>query len=408
MTAILTFIGGLIIGAVLIWLIMRSRQQLLQQQVTDKDRQLEELRQRGASEREELAGAFAKVSQEALRDNSSAFMQLAKSTLETLLSDAKGEIGKQQESIKGTVTPLSEALAAYDRKMQEFESKRSQSFGELAEKINQMREIERELKQETSNLAEALRKPQVRGQWGELALRRSVELAGMSKYCVFEEQVVGAERERPDMIINLPGGRKIIVDSKAVLIHYLDAEKETDPEAKQDLLKKHAAAVRDRVKELASKSYQSSFEGAADFVVLFIPQEGFYAAALEADASLLEDAVTKNVFIASPTILITLLRAVALGWREEQITANAREISQLGSEIYDRVATWIEHYVRVGKALDDATGKYNESVASLEARVLVTARKLREKGISGQKEIPETPQVERSTRTPTLFDREDS
>ncbi|MFH2057236.1 MAG: DNA recombination protein RmuC [bacterium] len=404
MTQVLIFIGGLIVGALLLWPLMRSRQQLLQQQVSERERQLEELRQHSAAEREQLAGTFAKVSQEALRDNSDSFMRLAKSTLETLLSDAKGEIGKQQESIKGTVEPLSKALDAYDRKMQDFENQRSRSLGELFEKINQMREVEGELRRETAGLADALRKPQVRGQWGELALRRSVELAGMSGHCVFEEQVVGADRERPDLIVSLPGGRKIIVDAKAVLIHYLDAEKESDPVARQELLRKHAAAVRERVKDLSSKSYQNSFEGSADFVVLFIPQEGFYAAALDADSALLEDAVTKNVFIASPTILITLLRAVALGWREEQITANAREISQLGSEIYDRVATWLEHYVKVGKALDDATGKYNESVASLEMRVLVTARKLREKGISGQKEIPATPQIEKSTRTPTLFD----
>lgn len=408
MPEIIYLIIGAVIGAFVIWLLMRGRQQVLKQQVADKERQLQDMQQRTQAEREQLASTFAKVSQDALRANSDNFIQLAKSTMETMLESAKGEIGKQQESIKGTVKPLSEALEAYDRKMQAFENKRSESFGELAEKIKQMREIEDSLKQETSNLAEALRKPQVRGQWGELALRRSVELAGMSEHCVFAEQVVGADRERPDMIVSLPGGRKIIVDSKAVLIHYLEAENETDPEARQELLRKHAAAVRDRVKELASKSYQSSFEGSADFVVLFIPQEGFYAAALDADPSLLEDAVAKNIFIASPTILITLLRAVALGWREEQITANAREISRLGSEIYDRVATWLEHYVKVGKALDEATGKYNESVASLEARVVVTARRLKEKGISGQKEIPEIPQIEKSVRTPTLFDREDS
>ncbi len=391
---------GLVVGAALCWLFLRGRQQVLRQQVQEKERQLQE-------QRDHLATAFAKASQEALKDNSDSFMKLAKSTLETLLSDAKGEIGKQQETIKGTVKPLSDALATYDRKMQDFESSRARSLGELFEKINQMHKIEGELKEETANLANALRKPQVRGQWGELALHRSVELAGMSEHCVFEEQVVGSDRERPDMIVSLPGGRKVIVDAKAVFVHYLDAEKESDPEARQELLKKHAAAVRDRVKDLSAKSYQSSFEGSADFVVLFIPQEGFYAAALEADSSLLEDAVTKNVFIASPTILITLLRAVSLGWREEQLQENAREISALGSEIYDRIANWVSHYAQVGDNLGRASRSYNESIASLEARVLVTARKLKEQGVASVKEVPALDPVEEKPRSLTLFDRDD-
>jgi DNA recombination protein RmuC len=395
----LFLIIGLVAGAGATWLVMRASLRAQRQQVADQRQQIEQLRT-----------SFDSLSRVALKENSESFLQLAKSTLDAVVATAKGDIGQQHEAIKGTIKPLSEALSRYEEQMLQMESKRERSLGELFEKINQLRETESELKSHTENLADALRRPEVRGQWGELTLRRTVELAGMSSHCVFVEQATTGSTgaaDRPDMIVQLPGEREIVVDSKASMIHYVDAEAESDPALRAELLQKHATAVRSRIKDLASKDYQSKFAKAADFVVLFIPQEAFYAAAVEADKTLLEDAAAKSVFVASPTILITLLRAVALGWREEQIQENARRISELGGEIHERIAKWLEHYGKVGKALDNATSAYNESIGSLESRVLVTARKFKELGTTAKDDLPPIAPVDSSSRAPMLFSEEE-
>ncbi len=395
----LFLIVGVVAGAGAMWLIMRASLSAQRQQLADQRLQIEQLRT-----------TFDSLSRAALKDNSDSFLQLAKSTLDTVVATAKGDIGQQHEAIKGTIKPLSDALTKYEEQMQQMESKRERSLGELFEKINQLRETEGELKSHTENLADALRRPEVRGQWGELTLRRTVELAGMSSHCVFAEQVTSGSTgaaDRPDMIVRIPGQHEIVVDSKASMIHYVDAQAETDPTLRAELLQKHAAAVRSRIKDLAAKDYQTKFTKAADFVILFIPQEAFYAAAVEADKTLLEDAAAKSVFVASPTILITLLRAVALGWREEQIQENARRISELGGEIHERIAKWLDYYGKVGKALDNATNAYNESVGSLERRVLVTARKFKELGTTAKDDLPQIPPIDSSPRTMMLFPEEE-
>lgn len=380
--------------------LMRAEKRLGEQRLAERDQQIEQ-----------LSAKFDSLSRSALKENSESFLQLAKSALDTIVATAKGDLGQQHKEIKSTVKPLSEALSRYEEQIQQMERTRERSVGELVEKINQLRETEQELRTQTGNLAEALRKPQVRGQWGELTLRRAVELAGMSKHCVFIEQVTtgsGGAADRPDMIVRLPAGREIVVDAKASMIHYVDAEAESDTDRRADLLRKHAEAVRSRVKDLAGKDYQSKFAKAADIVVLFIPQEAFYASAVETDRRLLEDAAASHVFIASPTVLITLLRAVALGWREEQIRENARVISALGAEIHDRIMVWVGHYAGVGHSLDKAVSAYNASIRSLETRVMVTARKFKELGATGKEDLPQIDQVERQPQKPSLPSSEDA
>lgn len=399
----LLLILGLAVGALLVWLVMRSamrtQRDLVERQLADREQQIEQ-----------LTGKFDSLSRSALKENSESFLQLAKSTLDTIVESAKGNLGQQHEAIKGTIRPLSEALSKYESEIQQMEQKRERSLGELFEKINQLRETEQQLKEQTGNLADSLRRPEVRGQWGEITLRRTVELAGMSGHCVFSEQVTTGNTgaaDRPDMVISLPGGREVIVDAKASMMHYVDAQGEADAEKRSEMIKRHAEAVRSRIKDLASKDYQSKFAKAADMVVLFIPSEAFYASAVESDKNLLEEAATRNVFIASPTILITLLRAVALGWREEQIKENARAISALGAEIHERIMIWLEHYGTVGKSLEKATDAYNASIRSLESRVLVTARKFKELGVTSKEDLPQIEPIEKQPQSPTLFDSDE-
>ncbi|MCK4857553.1 MAG: DNA recombination protein RmuC [candidate division Zixibacteria bacterium] len=385
----LFFVIGLLVGGAAIWLFRRQQLNTV---------------------RSQLEGTFASLSREALKDNTDLFLKLAKSTFETISKETQGKLGEQHEVIKGTITPLSEALTRYEEQLRQIEGSRKEAYGGLLQQLKALQESEAELRSQTSSLTGALRTPQVRGQWGELTLRRSVELAGLSQHCVFEEQVtttVTNSGARPDLIVRLPAGREIIVDAKAPMIHYLDAQAEVDDTRRSELLQKHAVAVREHVRLLAGKDYQSKFAGAADFVVLFVPQESFYAAALDADKTLLEDAIQKSVFIASPTILITLLRAVALGWREEQLRESTQRISELGSKMYDRIATWLGHYAEVGRALSKAGESYNNSLGSLESRVMVSAREFKELGVTGKEELPEIKPVDTVPRSSTLFDQND-
>ncbi len=306
-----------------------------------------------------------------------------------------------KETLESTITPLKQTLERYETIMGQLENTRTTAYAELRTEIKQLVVAKQELQQETSSLASALRTPQIGGSWGELTLRRVTELAGMVPYCDFDEQVsVSGEegRYRPDMVVHLPGGRDLVVDAKVSLEHYLIASGSRDEEGKKNALKKHAALMREHLKKLAAKTYWTQFQFSPEFVVMFIPGESFLSAALEQDRTLLEDGMEKGVILATPTTLVALLRAVAYGWRQDEMAKNAALVTELGKELYDRMMTWMGHLKMVGESLEKAVKGYNSAVGSLESRVIPTARKFGGLGMDGGNEIQSFDRVDQAVR----------
>ncbi|HZT68709.1 MAG TPA: DNA recombination protein RmuC [Terriglobia bacterium] len=377
--------------------------------LTEAQANLEEQKRLLDEARVKLADAFQALSAEALKSNNQAFIALARSTFETIQSQAKGELETREEAIKGLVNPLIETLRRYEAQIQEMERARQNAYGSLEEQLRTLAAVNQQLQKETGTLANTLRGgPAVRGRWGELTLRRVAELAGMSEHCDFTEQETFETeqgRQRPDMIVHLPNGREIAVDAKVPLQAFLDAAAATSEEDRRARLARHAQLVRDRMRELSTKAYWDQFDPAPEIVVLFLPGESFFSAALEQDRTLLEDGMQKRVVIATPTTLIALLRAVAFGWRQEQITQNAQAISELGKDLYDRVRSFLGHFEGVGSALKRATENYNRAVGSLESRVLTAARKFKELGAATGDELNELEPIDETTRQLNTPDR---
>ncbi|HEU5201404.1 MAG TPA: DNA recombination protein RmuC [Nitrospira sp.] len=378
-------------------------------QAAEAAKHVEEQKALLAQARHELSESFQALSGEALKQNNEAFLNLAKTSFQTLHAEAKGDLAQRQQAIDQLVKPLSETLHRYDEQLRQLEQSRQAAYGGLDQHLKSLADTQQRLQQETGNLVNALRAPAVRGRWGEITLKRVAELAGMVAHCDFLEQesVMGDDgRLRPDMIVQLPGGRQIVVDAKTVLAGYLEAYEATDDEHRVEGLRRHAAQVRLRINDLSVKAYWSQFHQAPEFVVLFLPGEQFLGAALEQDPRLIEDGFAQGVVLATPTTLMALLRAVAYGWRQERLTAHAEEAGRLGKDLYERMAILAEHLNDVGLSLGKSVLAYNKAVGSLETRILPAARRFKELGVSSEKEIPSLDPVEIVSRRALPHDEE--
>ncbi len=395
---------------------LRADLALAQQARAASDTRVEEAQRNVAEQkhlldqaRQQLLESFQALSSEALKQNNQAFLNLARVSFETLQAKAEGDLSQRQQAIDSLVKPLHDSLQRYDEQMRLLEQSRQSAYGGLDQHLKSLAESHQRLQQETGNLVKALRAPTVRGQWGEITLKRVAELAGMVDHCDFVEQetVTGDEgRFRPDMVVQLPGGRQIIVDAKTVLAAYLDAHEAQDDVVRAEALRRHAEQVRSRMDELSLKAYWSQFERAPEFVVLFLPGEQFLGAALDQDPRLMEEGFARGVVLATPATLIALLRAVAYGWRQEQLTAHAEEAGRLGKDLYERMAVLTEHLNDVGHALGKSVSAYNRAVGSLETRILPAARRFKELGISSEKEIPVLEPAELLPRKSLPFETE--
>ncbi|HVB98499.1 MAG TPA: DNA recombination protein RmuC [Candidatus Dormibacteraeota bacterium] len=332
----------------------------------------------------EMKDVFRALASEALSATTQQFIELSQAHLE-------GELEPRKIAIEGLVHPLAERLKDLESHLSQLESARQLAYGELLNQVRQLSDVGRDLRQETGTLTSALRQPRVRGAWGELTLRRAVELAGMSPHCDFEEQgtLTGEDgRLRPDLIVHMPGGRDIVVDAKVPLSAFLKAsEADTDTE-RQEAMRSHARLVREHIQGLGSKAYWSQFKNAPELVILFMPGESFFSAALECDRTLIEDALERRVLLSSPTTLIAILRSIAYGWRQHQMEENAARISALGKELYDRIGKFVEHIAGVRDGLERAAAAYNRSVGSFNDRLLPSVRRLGELGVSADAELP--------------------
>jgi len=383
----------------------REENALLKAELEGERRAAQERKDSFKQAADELAEKFKALSRDALKDNNQSFLELAHSTLQKFQTGAKGELELKQKAIDELVRPLKESLQRVDSKIGELEKTRAGAYSELREQVKALATSQVQLQTETGNLVNALRAPHVRGRWGEIQLRRVVELAGMLQYCDFVEQatvVTEDGRIRPDVIVRLPGNRTIVIDAKVPFDAFYESISTKDEQIRGARLKDHARLVRTHIGSLSKKSYWESVQPTPEFVLLFLPGETFYSAALEIDPKLIEDGVGQNVLIATPTTLIALLKAVSYGWRQEQMATNANEVSKLGKDLYDRLRTFTNYFADIGKGLDRALEAYNRGVGSLEARVLVTARKFKERGAIGGEEIEIMEPVDKSSRALSL------
>ena len=353
--------------------------------------------------RNQLTETFSHLSSQALKHNNEEFLKLAQENLKQFQTKAQGELTQKEQAIENLVKPIKEALEKTEKQIRVMEHERKEAYGALTHHLETMTQTQQALQGETRNLVNALRRPEVRGQWGEMTLKRLAELAGMVEHCDFYEQEHTQTADgamRPDMIVRMPGGREIVVDVKTPLDAYLSAVEASDDKEREVHLARHTKNVRKRVQELATKGYWNQFKNSPDFVVLFIPGDQFLSAALDNDHALLEDAMQQKVILATPTSFVALLRAVAYGWRQESLAENAEHIREVGEELYGRLATFAEHMGKMGKNLNTTTQHYNKAVASFDTRVLPSARKFTEMGISTKKTVEHVEQIETAARTP--------
>lgn len=399
--------AGLLLGAagaaLAVFFAQKSKHARLESDLENSRRSAEEKIALLEKAGRDLRESFQALSSEALKSNNRSFLDLAKATLEKYQAEAKGDLEQKRQAVEQLVGPLKESLSKVESHNQAIEKARIESYGALREQVSSLSLTQQKLQGETANLVKALRSPQTRGRWGEVQLRRVVELAGMTDHCDFDEQrTVHTEdgRMRPDMIVKLPGGKTIVVDAKAPLLAYLEALEAPSDEQRLVKLKEHMQQVRAHIAALSAKTYWDQFDQTPELVVLFLPGEAFFSAALEQDPTLIDYGAQKNVILGSPTNLIAILKAVYYGWRQEKIAESARKTGDLGRELHERIATLVEHFGKVGSALGKSVEAYNQAVGSLETRVLTSARKFQELGAGSKKEIAEIEAVENAPRLP--------
>lgn len=408
-----------LISALLAYLLTRQHfQSRLQKYVTEKQQLQTQLEVEKAQtqerikalqeSRDQLKESFSALSKTALDANSASFLQLAQQKLGLFESQAQANLTAKEKSIENLLKPVNAALEKTEKQLSEMEKERKQAYGSITHQLKMVNEAQQGLQSETEQLVRALRRPEVRGQWGELTLKRLAELAGMVNHCDFEEQVSAdvsdGKNIRPDMVVRMPEQRELIVDAKTPLDAYLTAIETDDHQQRENHMRHHARKVRERMKELASKSYWEQFKQSPDFVILFIPGEQFLTAALDYDKQLLEDAFANRVILATPTTLVALLRSVAYGWQQARISQNAEQVRDLAQELYKRLSTFSGHLQKVGKNLDDSVSNYNKAIGSLERQVLPNARKFPELGVQTKEPLPHLDEIEQKSRTVPIID----
>ena len=351
--------------------------------------------------RTQLSETFTALSNQALRSSTEEFLKLAQENLKQFHIQAQGELDQKEKSIDNLLQPVKEALTRTDHHLRELEKDRKEAYGSLTKHLETMAQTQLLLQGETRNLVQALRRPEVRGQWGEITLKRLAELAGMVEYCDFYQQETTQGETgtlRPDMVVRMPDGREIVVDVKTPLDGYLSAVEAPDDGVRTWHLERHARKVRERVRELASRNYWAQFKHSPDFVVMFIPGDQFLSAALDIDRDLLEYALGQKVILATPTSFVALLRAVAYGWRQQSLAENAEKIRDVGEDLYQRLSNFTEHLAKLGKNLGSSLDHYNKAVGSFERQVIPGARKFTEMGITARKPLHELDQIETGVR----------
>jgi len=395
-------IGGLVIGALIAWLYFRRRQGHLESQIKTQASLEQELEIAFEAANAQLTRAFSELANQSLKSNSESFLRLAEQNLGAQPEKAKRDLGEREKAVESLVKPIRDALQESKKQITELEKSRSEAYGSIRTQLETMQLSQKSLTQETHNLVNALRRPEVRGRWGEITLRRLVELAGMVEHCDFQEQVHSAgegQIVRPDMIVRMPDRRELVVDVKTPLDAYLEAaEAQTDAQRKLGL-ERHARNVHAHIRMLASKAYWDQFEESPEFVILFIPGDQFLSAALNEKPDLIEYALSKQIILATPTSLVALLKAVAYGWRQLSLADNAREIRALAEDLYGRLASFVGHMNRMGRQLASSVETYNKAVGSLERSVLPGARKFVELGVHEKKKMEKLETLDPVPRT---------
>lgn len=401
--------AGLLLGILITWLIAAGRRKQLKSYITlletrIKDQEALQVERDSAYEAAttRLATAFSELSHQSLKANSDAFLRLAEQNLSAHQERAKRELGDREQAVENLVKPIREALQHSQRQIAELEKARSEAYGSIKSQLKSMQSSQQTLAQETHNLVNALRRPEVRGRWGEITLKRLVELAGMVEHCDFQEQVhTSAEDKviRPDMIVRMPDQRELVVDVKTPLNAYLEAVEARDDAQRQLGLKRHARNVKEHIRKLSSKAYWEQFSQSPEFVILFIPGDQFLSAALNEEPDLIEIALSQHIILATPTSFVALLKAVAYGWRQLALADNAEEIRGLAEDLYGRLGTFVGHLNKVGRQLSGSVESYNRAMGSLERKVLPGARKFVELGIHPKKEIEPVEPLEALPRT---------